>query len=215
MYRIVLLLLLGVAMLINLDRPLEAGIRPDDGKEWMNLFNGKDLTGWKKHPDDKAKWVVTNGVIVGSGERGLLFTEKGDFTNCHFKIEAQVSDQGSGGLFLRTQYGKAFPPGYRFVINSTNGGEAKTGSLDPAFNTGLGAADKATITVREALHKPNEWFTQEVITYGNHIIVKVNGSETVNYRDEKSTFAKGHAAIQQRGGGSAILVRKAMYKFVK
>ena len=25
----------------------------DDNKGWMQLFNGKDLTGWKTHPDDK------------------------------------------------------------------------------------------------------------------------------------------------------------------
>ena len=43
------------------------------GKEAVSLFNGKDLTGWKK-----AKYVVEDGVLVCQG--GNLVTEK-QYTN--------------------------------------------------------------------------------------------------------------------------------------
>src|SRR5882724_1569668 len=58
--------------------------KPDDKKTdtgWVQLFNGKDLTGWKTHPDDKARWKVEDGAIVGEGPAGHLFSEKGDYTN--------------------------------------------------------------------------------------------------------------------------------------
>ena len=32
-----------------------------DDAGWVQLFNGKDLTGWKTHPKDKAKWEVKDG----------------------------------------------------------------------------------------------------------------------------------------------------------
>jgi len=35
--------------------------KAEDG--WVKLFNGKDLTGWKKHPDDK-------GQMGGRGRAG-------------------------------------------------------------------------------------------------------------------------------------------------
>ena len=33
------------------------------GPEWVSLFNGKDLTGWKIPVGDGGHWKVVNGVI--------------------------------------------------------------------------------------------------------------------------------------------------------
>src|SRR5437016_9978105 len=50
---------------------------------WVPLFNGKDLTGWKKNGDEK--WVVEEGTILcesTANKYGYLTTEKTykDFT---------------------------------------------------------------------------------------------------------------------------------------
>ncbi|MCU0368180.1 MAG: DUF1080 domain-containing protein, partial [Cyclobacteriaceae bacterium] len=34
-------------------------------EKWINLFNGKDLSGWKQ-VNGKAKYEVANGMIVGT-----------------------------------------------------------------------------------------------------------------------------------------------------
>ena len=34
-------------------------------EKWMPLFNGRDLRGWKQHPESTGKWNVENGAIVG------------------------------------------------------------------------------------------------------------------------------------------------------
>jgi hypothetical protein len=62
------------------------------------------------------------------------------------------------------------------------------------------------------LHKPDEWFTQEVIANGNHIIIKVNGKTTVDFVDEKNTFPKGHFALQQHDPGTVVQFRKIEVK---
>ncbi len=52
--------------------------------EWQNLFNGKDLSGWKQL-NGKAKYEVKNGMIIGTTVPGepnsFLATDKdyGDF----------------------------------------------------------------------------------------------------------------------------------------
>ena len=52
--------------------------------QWINLFNGKDLKGWKQL-NGKAKYQVKNGEIIGTTVPGepnsFLATEKnyGDF----------------------------------------------------------------------------------------------------------------------------------------
>ena len=59
---------------------------------WVPLFNGKDLTGWKKNGDEK--WVVEQGTILcesTANKYGYLTTEKSyrDFTlRLKFKGEA-------------------------------------------------------------------------------------------------------------------------------
>ena len=37
----------------------------EDPDPWADLFNGKDLTGWKTHPDDPGDWKVENSILVG------------------------------------------------------------------------------------------------------------------------------------------------------
>src|SRR5262245_61404419 len=34
---------------------------------FVPLFNGKDLTGWRILPGDKATWVVKNGILTSGG----------------------------------------------------------------------------------------------------------------------------------------------------
>src|SRR6266571_762232 len=44
---------------------------------WIPLFNGKDLTGWKKNGDEK--WIVEQGTILcesAANKYGYLTTEK-------------------------------------------------------------------------------------------------------------------------------------------
>ena len=175
---------------------------PGDDTGWTQLFNGKDLKGWKSHPDNPGKWRVEDGILIGSGPASHLFSERGDYENFVFRVEAKINDHGNSGQYFRTEYGPGFPKGYEAQINSTHGDPIRTGSLY-GFKGCL---------VKEMLVKPDEWFTQEVIADGNHIIIKVNGKTTVDFIDEKNTYTKGHFAFQQHDPGTVIKVRKAEVK---
>src|SRR5205807_3912861 len=94
----------------------------------------------------------------------------------------------------------------------THGDPVKTGSLYPAFDRSLAGEARDKILVKEKLHKPNEWFTQEVIAEGNHLIIKVNGKTTVDFVDKKNTFTKGHFALQQHDPGTVVMFRKIEVK---
>jgi hypothetical protein len=179
---------------------------------WVQLFNGKDLTGWKVHPSGTGEWKVVDGAIHGSGPASHLFTERGDYQNFHVRFEAKISDKGNSGQYFRTQYGPGFPKGYEAQINSTGRDPIKTGSLYPAFNPKLTGDAKEKLLIKEQLAKPDEWFTQEVIVQGNHIVIMVNGKKTVDHVDEANTFQKGHFAIQQHDPGSKVWVRKVEVK---
>ncbi len=212
----------------------------DDG--FVQLFNGKDLTGWKIHPkangqfaeiievkkDDKligydaklksAKdgdkpvhlWRVEDGYLIGSGPSSHLFSERDDYQNFIFRIEAKINDKGNSGQYFRTAFGGGFPAGYEAQINATHGDPVKTGSLYPAG--GLGKYREMITVLNTAPHKPDEFFTQEVKAIGDTITISVNGKQTIEFKDPDFRFKKGHFALQGHDPGTVVTFKKIEVK---
>jgi hypothetical protein len=177
--------------------------KKDDEKGWVQLFNGKDLTGWKVYPKGTGEWKVEDGILIGSGPASHLFSERDDYENFRYRVVASINDGGNSGQYFRTKFGPGFPKGYEAQINSTHRDPVKTGSL-------YGFGKEATVT--DILVKPDTWFTQEVIADGNHIIIKVNGKTTVDFVDKKNTYTKGHFALQQHDPGTVVRFKKVEMK---
>jgi hypothetical protein len=198
--------LAGFLAILSLTAPIPAAAddKKDDDKGWVQLFNGKDLTGWKTHPKDKAKWEVKDGILIGTGPAGHLFSERGDYENFRYRVEAMINDNGNSGQYFRTEFGPSFPKGYEAQINSTHKDKIRTGSLY--------LPQVKEVLVFEQLHKPDEWFTQEVIAIGNHIVIKVNGKTTVDWKDPQNRYTKGHFALQQHDPGTVVKFRKIEVK---
>jgi hypothetical protein len=214
----------------------------DKDEGWVQLFNGKDLTGWTTHEnpnpgayskvvakkndegktvgfvgvtkDDKEipLWTVKDGTLVGSGPHSHLFTEKDDYTDFHYRIEAKINDKGNSGQYFRALLEPGFPKGYEAQINATGGDAIKTGSLYPDGRTKLPMFKKDITVMNTAAHKPDEFFTQEVIAKGNHIQILVNGKKTIDFEDPNSTYLKGRFALQGHDPGTVVTFKKVEYK---
>lgn len=221
---------------------LLSAARADDSDGWVQLFNGKDLTSWKMVPNPgngisgltekkidgkvvafegtvKGKkvplWRVEDGTIIGGGPSTHLFSERGDYEDFHFRVEAKINDHGNSGQYFRTAFGPGFPTGYEAQINATHSDPIRTGSLYPDSRTRL-TDYKGKITVmNNAPHKPDEWFTQEVIAVGPKITILVNGKKTVEWEDPNYLYKKGHFALQAHDPGSIMTFRKVEVKELK
>lgn len=131
---------------------------------WVPLFNGKDLSGWKVHGGGVGRWKVEDGMIVGSGPPIHLFSERDEYENFHLRAEVMINDGGDSGIFFRAPFWPGVLRGYEAQVNSTNSTLASlTGSL-----FGFGPAQ----TVTEMLVKPGEWFTYEVESQGNRVVLE-------------------------------------------
>jgi len=85
-------------------------------KGFESLFNGKDLTGWKRHeglPGEVTggRWTVEDGAIVGMQEppgHGGFLTTLRKFRDFELMIEAKIDWPFDSGVFLRVgQDGKS------------------------------------------------------------------------------------------------------------
>ena len=229
---------LGATIALALTGPSSRLAAEDKKAEegWVQLFNGKDLTGWKipnppsgqfkdltevKNDDGKVTafvgvqkddkevtlWQVKDGTIVGGGPASHLFTET-EAENFHYRVEAKINDKGNSGQYFRTKFGPGFPQGYEAQINATHGDKIRTGSLYlPQV--------KEVLVMDTAPHKADEFFVQEVIADDDHIQISVNGKKTVDFKDPKKTYTKGHFALQGHDPGSVMTFKKIEYKPIK
>jgi hypothetical protein len=177
---------------------------------WNVLFDGKSLDGWKvsENPDS---FSVKDGAIVAHGPRAHLFyagkVAKHNFKNFHFKAEVKTTEGSNSGLYFHTRYQESGWPkiGYEVQVNQTH--------RDPKKSSGLyGVKD-----VFEAPAKDNEWYTQEILVTGKHIVTKVNGKTLVDYTEPdvvegNRKVSNGTFAIQAHDPKSVVYIKNIQVK---
>lgn len=190
--------------------------KPDE-KGWYSLFNGKDLSGWKKTEDNPDTIKVVDGEIVVKGPRCHLFydgpVKNADFKNFRWKCELLTKPNSNSGMYFHTKYQRTDWPksGIEVQVNNTHGDPRKTGSLY-----------RLKDVMNNSPAKDNEWFTQEVIVKGPRVVVKVNGKVVNEYEQpddleresgwEKAVISSGTFALQGHDPESEVHYRKVMVK---
>ena len=165
---------------------------PPPASRWVALFNGKDLTGWRSHRG--TRWSVVNGCLVGDGPPGKLVSERHDFKDFEVRLEASVSERGSGGLAFRDQ---PSPPGeapraYEVLINVP----PPPGQRGPLFTIPPGSV------------RPGEWFEVRVAARGHHFTLFLNGVKQADVEDRQKRFRSGGIALLHPGFQASLKVRK-------
>lgn len=96
MRRNVFLLLSALALLV-LPAWLRSNVSPG---EWKQLFNGKDLTGWKHVGPGEMK--VEDGLLQTSGGMGLLYWAGGKLGDCTIRVVFKMRDHNdNSGVYIR------------------------------------------------------------------------------------------------------------------
>jgi hypothetical protein len=169
----------------------------------VSLFNGKDLTGWTVR--GQATWSVQNGVLVGIGGMGHIYTDAScsDFEAKGMFRVTNVGAVPNSGFYFRANppadNPNEFPRGYEAQI--CNHGDAYTGWLwKPSTPTG-----KAT----ELLTKDGEWFTYRIRAVGTHIQFWINDKLVMTYDDAE--YKTGHFAIQGHNPGMKVEAKELYY----
>lgn len=192
--RICFLFLLAAAL------PSISKLCAEDG--FIELFNGKNLDGWKAS-ENPGSFSVKDGELVVKGPRGHLFyvgdVHGGKFKDFELKVRAKTWPGANSGVYFHTEFQSEGWPvkGYECQVNSTHKDPKKTGSLYGIRNI---------VVLKEGEQEPKgglnairtkspstdgEWFDYHIIVRGKHIVIQVNGETTVDYTEPEGGPGEG------------------------
>lgn len=138
----------------------------------LELFNGKDLTGWRLiNPRQVNGFKVVDGVLVNDpvqkeGERvsyGNIRTDK-EFEDFNLKLDVNVPKGSNSGVYLRGMYEIQVLDSYQKELDSHNMG-------------GLYSRVSPTVSAEKPA---GEWQAMDITLCDRHVTVKLNGTTIID-----------------------------------
>lgn len=157
-------------------------ILPALAAERKQLFNGKDMDGWRFLPKEPGQtgFAVKNGLLETGGGKGMLWYTREKIGNAQIRVVFKMSnDKGNSGVFIRIPFepkseGDAIHKGIEVQIDNRDDDWHCTGVL------------YSMTKAKARPQKPaGEWNTMDITMDGARTIVHVNGVLVTDY-DGKS-----------------------------
>ncbi len=199
---------LTVLMMVLISVAAVAGPKKKGDGKWIDLFNGKDMTGWRMA--GKGNFTVEDGALQTHAGMGMLWYESRKFANFTLRVEWKVNNHcNNSGIFVRFPEESDDP---WFAVN--NGYEIQIDDCDKKglmFQTGsIYSFHPAT---KVASKPAGEWNVYEITVVGQHYTIVLNG-EKVNEFDGKRGM-DGYVGLQNHDPISRVSFRSVRVKEIK
>jgi hypothetical protein len=162
--------------------------QPAPSPGFVPMFNGINTAGWFT-PYDWGRAVARNGQILLTGSKIFFLVSKQTFSNFILEADVLIPPGGNSGVQFRSQFGHNFMRGYQADMDTGNRNWA--GGL--WFQDGGWLARPH----HRAPVVPGHWNHYMVQAIGNHIVITVNGTVTVDAHN--NIASTGHIALQDHG----------------
>lgn len=197
----IILILLGLLL-------AGAGYAQQAKGKWENLFNQKDLSGWKIYGTEK--WYVEDGLLVcesgADKEYGYLGTEK-TFKDFELSLEFKQEANGNSGVFFHSSIEGTKITGWQAEVAPPNN---STGGIYESY--GRGWLIKPEPEKDKAL-KMGKWNKMTIKVKGDVVTTFVNGTQMITLTDGQIGAKDGCIALQiHSGGGIKVKWRKIKIK---
>jgi hypothetical protein len=161
-----------------------------------SLFNGKNLDGWTIHGTEL--WYVENGLLVcESGPDkayGYLSTNQ-YYDDFELTLEFKQEANGNSGVFIRSTVEGTKVSGWQVEVAPPG---SDTGGIYESYGRGwLIKPDKE----KDAVLKMGDWNQMKIRVVGDKITTWLNGTQMIDFEDEKIGKGKGSVALQIHDGG--------------
>ena len=160
------------------------------------IFNGKNLRGWKIHGTEK--WYVQKGQLVcesgPEGKYGYLSTEKlyNDFI---LSLEFKQESDGNSGVFFRSTIEGIKISGWQVEVAPP---KKNTGGIYESYGRGWLIKPNPS---KDRVLRMGKWNQMKIMVIGSLVTTWLNGIKMVELEDEKIGKGKGSIALQIHNGG--------------
>ena len=161
-------------------------LKQEPASGWVTLLDGTTLKGW--NTTGNANWKVADGAIEASSGNGMLVSPV-SYSNFELTVEFWVDGPANSGVFLRCS-----DPA---TINQNNAYEVNIFDTRPDQTYATGAIVEVA-PASTPMKAAGKWNTFEIRAEGNHLTVVMDGTKTVDTRNDK--YARGPIGLQYGAG---------------
>ncbi len=181
---------------------------PEEG--WVELFNGKDLTGWRMI--GKGSFVVEDGVLASRGGLGLgmLTYEARKFRDFVLEVEWKVAHRcNNSGIFIRFPEKSDDP---WFAVR--NGYEVQIDDCDKkGLKNQTGSLYDISPALRVASKPAGEWNTYQITVVGQRYTILLNGEKVNEFDGDRGR--EGYIGLQAHDPVSKVYFRRVRAREIK
>ena len=210
------------------DQLLNKDSEPKIKDGFVDLFNGKDLTGWTPK-GGKCKFEVVDGVIVGTcvpkTNSTYLCTDRDDYKDFIFTCEVKWEIDGNTGVMFRSKIKPSTKAkedtnqtkivyGPQVELEDLKKGRFWSGAI---YGQSCGGYFhplwlKEHVKTRTAIKK-DDWNRLTIKAEGKVVKTWINGVPMAHWVDEKDEYPKGYFGLQvHKGKQGKILFRNLKIK---
>jgi len=125
-------------------------------------------------------WEVVHGLLAPCGEPAGYLTSKTEYKDFVIKVDFRTGEDTNSGVFVRAPGGNG---GYEVQIWKSQPQGYNTGSIVGTAKTG-----------QEYKFIPDQWNHYDITADGDHLVVVLNGTKTLDVHDSK--FPEGRIRLQ-------------------
>ena len=154
--------------------------------DWVTLFNGKDLNNFNQV--GTANWHIVDGVVQANMGAGHLVSKE-SYTDFEIKVEFYAGPKSNSGVYMRCLDGSKITDKTCYEANVFDNRPDQSGRTGGIPNYAPPIA---------IVNAEGKWNTYEITVRGDHIVVVLNGTKTVDAHE--GTLKSGPIALQYQGG---------------
>jgi hypothetical protein len=165
-------------------------------KNWRQLYNGKDLTGWEQV--GPGKFVIEDGLLKTVGGMGMILYPSEKFSDAVLRVVYKVKDNDcNSGVFIRIP---EKPSDEWFAVNKGYEVQIDNGTRHVGGDYHCtGVLYSLTKAMAHPQKMPGEWNTMEITLDGPRTIVFVNGEKVTDFMEGDSVPPKTRDFEPERG----------------
>ena len=140
---------------------------PPQWGEPIELFNGRDLTGWTPRTAGKKNgWLVRDGALTNAEPGNDLLTER-KFTDFKLHAEFRYPPGSNSGIYLRGRY--------EMQIEDNFGDEPECHKIGGIYGF--------LTPIANAAKEPGQWQSAEITLVGRTVTVVLNGQQVIDRQE--------------------------------